>query len=78
VDYHSYQDKDKILLNLKLSQENLAELLQTSRQSINKELAALSNQHIIEVKYNQIFILDFAKLSNIAQTHQLHSTTKFL
>ncbi|MEN8549992.1 Crp/Fnr family transcriptional regulator [Acinetobacter soli] len=78
VDYHSYQDKDKILLNLKLSQENLAELLQTSRQSINKELAALSNQNIIEVKYNQIFILDFEKLSNIAQTHQFRSTTKFL
>ncbi|MDS7936062.1 Crp/Fnr family transcriptional regulator [Acinetobacter sp. V91_7] len=78
VDYHSYQDKDKILLNLKLSQENLAELLQTSRQSINKELAVLSNQNIIEVKYNQIFILDFEKLSDIAQTHQLHTTTKFL
>lgn len=78
MDYHSYQDKDKILLNLKLSQENLAELLQTSRQSINKELAALSNQNIIEVKYNQIFILDFEKLSDIAQTHQFNSTTKFL
>ncbi|EOZ9467601.1 Crp/Fnr family transcriptional regulator, partial [Acinetobacter baumannii] len=41
-------------------------------------LAALSNQNIIEVKYNQIFILDFEKLSDIAQTHQFNSTTKFL
>lgn len=78
VDYHSYQHKDKILLNLKLSQENLAELLQTSRQSINKELAALANEKIIEVKYNQISILNYAKLSQMAQTAQLLCNTKFL
>ena len=78
VDYHSYQHQDKILLNLKLSQENLAELLQTTRQNINKELSYLAKDHILEIKYNQIYILDYSKLSQVAQCQHLIFDTKFL
>ncbi|WP_130803747.1 Crp/Fnr family transcriptional regulator [Acinetobacter ihumii] len=78
VDYHSYQHQDKILLSLKLSQENLAELLQTTRQNINKELSYLARAHILEIKYNQIYILDYQKLSQVAQCQHLTFDTKFL
>lgn len=78
VDYHSYQHQNKILLSLKLSQENLAELLQTIRQNINKELSHLAKENIVEIKYNQIYILDYSKLCQIAQCQHLTFDTKFI
>ncbi|GAA5013154.1 Crp/Fnr family transcriptional regulator [Acinetobacter puyangensis] len=65
VEYFSYQDKQDTTLNIKLSQENFAELLHTSRQSINKELLWLAQQGIAEVKYNQIHILNLGKLRSL-------------
>lgn len=62
VDYFSKQEDNKIRITIKLSQEHFAELLQTSRQSINKELLWLSQQGIAEAKYNQITILNLKKL----------------
>lgn len=62
VNYFSRQEQQSIKITIKLSQEHFAELLQTSRQSINKELLWLSQQGIAEAKYNQITILDIKKL----------------
>ncbi|MFU8925703.1 Crp/Fnr family transcriptional regulator [Acinetobacter puyangensis] len=65
VEYFSYQRDQATALNIKLSQENFAELLHTSRQSINKELLWLAQQGIAEVKYNQIHILNLEKLRSL-------------
>ncbi|MCE1270654.1 MAG: Crp/Fnr family transcriptional regulator [Acinetobacter sp.] len=62
VDFFSKQEAEGIKITIKLSQEHFAELLQTSRQSINKELLWLSQEGIAEAKYNQITILDLKKL----------------
>ncbi|MFC4954026.1 Crp/Fnr family transcriptional regulator [Acinetobacter puyangensis] len=78
VDYHSYQTHDKILLSLKINQENFAELLQTTRQSINRELSWFAEQGILEVKYNQISILDYHQLNEISKGNNLNTTTKFI
>ena len=56
---------DGVLIGLKLSQEHLAGLLGISRQTLNKELAALTAQNIIGVKYNHILIKDMPKLTAI-------------
>jgi CRP/FNR family cyclic AMP-dependent transcriptional regulator len=77
VDFHSYQKKDKFFLNLKLNQENFAELMQTTRQSINKELAKLAQERLIEVKYNQTNILDYVALKKIAESENLRFSTQF-
>ncbi|MFU8927101.1 Crp/Fnr family transcriptional regulator [Acinetobacter puyangensis] len=65
LNYFSHQ-RTNSPLTIKLSQENFAELLQTTRQSISKELLWLAQQSIAEVKYNQIHILDIEKLETLA------------
>lgn len=66
IDYFSQPSKNTMQINIKLSQEHFAELLQTSRQSINKEFRWLAQQGIIEVKYNQLVILDLDKLKSLS------------
>lgn len=78
ADFHSYQEKDRYFLELKLNQENFAELLRTTRQSINREFAWLAEQHIIEVKYNQIIINDYEALKALALGESNFPATKFL
>ncbi|KAA8735397.1 Crp/Fnr family transcriptional regulator [Acinetobacter qingfengensis] len=78
VEYHAYQQNNRFLLDFKLSQENIAELLHTTRQSINKELSSFAKAGILLIKYNQIHILDYKKLSEIANGDNLSTTTKFL
>ncbi|ANF83214.1 transcriptional regulator (plasmid) [Acinetobacter sp. NCu2D-2] len=64
-EYFSSQQNGIIKLSIKLSQENLADLLKTSRQSIRKEMQKFIDEGIIESKYNQINILDIDGLRNI-------------
>lgn len=66
VDHFSHAEANIIQINIKLSQEHFAELLQTSRQSINKELRWLAQERIVEVKYHQIIILDLQKLKALS------------
>jgi CRP-like cAMP-binding protein len=49
-----------------LSQEQLAQMLTCSRQTINQELQALEQQNILCVSFKKIEILDVAKLHRIA------------
>ena len=56
-EYFSIQYEGGIKLSIKISQENLADLLKTSRQSIRKEILWFVEEGIIETKYNQINIL---------------------
>lgn len=59
------QQQQKIMLDIKLSQENLAELLKSSRHSIRKAIADLVSQGIIENNYNKFYIVDLNKLRRL-------------
>ncbi|MDB0160346.1 cyclic nucleotide-binding protein, partial [Escherichia coli] len=52
-----------------ISQEQLANMLTTSRQTINHELSLLEKQNIIKIAFRKIEILDIEKLKVIAQVH---------
>lgn len=65
IEYFSSQNDSLIKLDLKISQENFAELLKISRQSIRKELQWFIDEGIIETRYSQIYIKDMEKLKAI-------------
>ncbi|PUV01755.1 cyclic nucleotide-binding protein, partial [Acinetobacter baumannii] len=54
---------------IQISQEQLANMLTTSRQTINHELSLLEKQNIIKIAFRKIEILDIEKLKVIAQFH---------
>ncbi|MGE8561713.1 MAG: Crp/Fnr family transcriptional regulator [Acinetobacter sp.] len=49
-----------------LSQEQLAQMLTCSRQTVNQELQALEKQNILRLSFKKIEILDLPKLHRIA------------
>ncbi|GAC34491.1 Crp/Fnr family transcriptional regulator [Paraglaciecola polaris] len=53
--------------SLSISQESLALMLHSSRQTVNKLLQELQQQAVIEVHYGQLIILDHAKLKTLCQ-----------
>ncbi len=53
-------------LRLRLSQEDLADLLQVSRQTVNRELRALAADGVLAADYNSLKILDRAALRFVA------------
>ncbi|HDJ7846592.1 TPA: winged helix-turn-helix domain-containing protein, partial [Acinetobacter baumannii] len=55
--------------HIQISQEQLANMLTTSRQTINHELSLLEKQNIIKIAFRKIEILDIEKLKVIAQVH---------
>lgn len=52
------QTEQGLEISIKLSQENLAALMSSSRQSINKELSWMMEQGILMTRYNRITVLD--------------------
>ena len=54
-------------LRLSISQESLALLLHTSRQTINKLLQQLQQQKLLTVHYGRISLLDKSKLEALSQ-----------
>jgi CRP/FNR family transcriptional regulator, cyclic AMP receptor protein len=54
-------------ISLKLSQEELADMLGQSRQSVNKELRWLETEGLINTNYSQFIILDPPALQAIAE-----------
>ncbi|MEQ1246029.1 Crp/Fnr family transcriptional regulator [Acinetobacter soli] len=65
IEFFSTQTQQGIEVVLKLSQENLAELLKISRQSIRKEIQWFIEEGIIETKYNHISIMNIEKLKSL-------------
>ncbi|KAA8735388.1 Crp/Fnr family transcriptional regulator [Acinetobacter qingfengensis] len=61
----SAQTNQMIQLSIRLSQENFADLLKTSRQSIRKEISWFVDQEIIENKYNKFYIKDPQRLREL-------------
>ena len=49
-------------LRLSLSQEDLAAMLQTTRQSINRELRAFEALGLVSAKYGAVIVYDLASL----------------
>ncbi|MBF7685431.1 Crp/Fnr family transcriptional regulator [Acinetobacter sp. B10A] len=62
VEYFTLEQHGEIKLLIKLSQENFAELLKISRQSLRKELRWFIEQSIITTQYNQMIITDITQL----------------
>ncbi|WP_284087416.1 Crp/Fnr family transcriptional regulator [Acinetobacter nosocomialis] len=52
-----------------ISQDQLANMLTVSRQTINHELNILEKQNIIKISFRKIEILDMEKLNLIAKSH---------
>ncbi|WP_019676329.1 Crp/Fnr family transcriptional regulator [Arsukibacterium perlucidum] len=50
-----------------IQQEQLGQLLALSRQTINQQLQALAQQHIVRSAYGKIEILDMAALKSLAE-----------
>lgn len=53
-------------IDLKLSQENLASLLVTSRQSVNRELRWLVENHIVAIEYNKVTVFNLPALQRLS------------
>jgi CRP-like cAMP-binding protein len=66
-----YGNKDgkEIRLRLRLTQEDLAELLHVTRQTVNKELRALVACGAISMSYNTITVLNLEELRNLANKY---------
>ncbi|KPW94571.1 hypothetical protein ALO75_101915 [Pseudomonas syringae pv. coryli] len=52
---------------LKISQENIAQQLGVSRQSVNRQLKMWETEGLLVVRYGAVTILDLQKLSNAAR-----------
>lgn len=61
-------DGHRVSLRLRLTQEELAALLQVTRQSVNKELLKLVTSGTISVVHNKITVLDFTALRRWGST----------
>lgn len=57
---------DSTEISLKLSQEDLADMIGRTRQSVNKELKALEREGVLRMAYSHFIILDETVLTNIA------------
>lgn len=55
------------LITLKLSQEEFADMLGRSRQSVNKELRMLETEGLIKTNYSQFIILNLPTLQAVAE-----------
>jgi CRP-like cAMP-binding protein len=66
VDSHGVEGPEGCIITLKLSQEEFAEMLGRSRQSVNKELRSLESEGLIKTNYSQFVIPDLRKLKAVA------------
>jgi CRP/FNR family cyclic AMP-dependent transcriptional regulator len=55
-------------LRLRLSQDDLAAMLQVTRRSINKEMRVLEDMALIRSEYNGMIILDLSTLRKLGQS----------
>jgi len=65
--FHGTRGSEDGTVHLRLAQHDLASMLRVSRQSANKELAALAASGVIKLKYNAVVILDPVALQSIAR-----------
>jgi CRP/FNR family transcriptional regulator, cyclic AMP receptor protein len=66
MEHHGVPNENGILIDLKLSQEELSQMLGRSRQSINQEIRKLEEAGIVETSYSRFVIRDVPALTAIA------------
>ncbi|MBI5132011.1 MAG: Crp/Fnr family transcriptional regulator [Rhodopseudomonas palustris] len=66
VESHGVEGPEGCIIMLKLSQEEFAEMLGRSRQSVNRELRSLENEGLIKTSYSQFVIPDLGRLQSLA------------
>ncbi len=69
VEYHGIRKPNGYAIDIKLSQEELAEMLGRSRQSVNREIRALEKAGIVETAYSQFLVRDVKALKAIADKY---------
>jgi len=69
MEHHGVPQANGILIDLKLSQEELAQMLGRSRQSVNQEIRKLEEMEIIETAYSRFVIKDVTALTAIASNY---------
>jgi len=67
VDQYGASRPDGYFVGLKLSQDEFADMLGRSRQSVNKELRAFEAEGVIRTNYSRFVILDLPALKMIAR-----------
>jgi CRP/FNR family cyclic AMP-dependent transcriptional regulator len=65
LDQHGRDSQDGVELTLKLSQDDLSDMLGVTRQSLNRELKALEKQGIIAIAYSRITLRDVPLLQSM-------------
>jgi CRP/FNR family transcriptional regulator, cyclic AMP receptor protein len=68
---HGLQDHGTVIIDLHLSQENLAEMVGVSRQSLNRALKVLEAKGMVSVGYSALTIRDGTALETLARSRML-------
>ncbi len=68
VDQHGRDCQSGIEIALKLSQDEFADMLGVTRQSLNRELKALEKHGVISIAYSRITLCDLPGLQRAAET----------
>ncbi|KAF1046984.1 Crp/Fnr family transcriptional regulator [Xylophilus sp.] len=63
---HGRETPEGTELTIRLSQEDLASMLATSRQSVNKELRRLAAEEVIDIRYSRVVVRDMERLRRIS------------
>ena len=69
MEHHGVPQENGILIDLKLSQEELSQMLGRSRQSINQEIRRLEEMGIVETAYSRFVIRNVAALTAVASNY---------
>ncbi len=69
IEYHGVRQDGGFVIDLKLSQEEFAEMLGRTRQSVNQEIRTLEEAGIIETAYSRFVVRDVAALKALAEEY---------
>lgn len=72
---HGVQDARGIIINLRITHQELAEMVGTARETVTRTLAGLKNEGIIQVDHRRIIILNPRGLTPYRQLN--NESTKF-
>jgi CRP-like cAMP-binding protein len=73
---HGHKSGSSVVIDLRLSQETLAETVGVSRQTLNRALKALEAKGMVSVAYSALTIQDAAALEALARSRTLPDTFK--